>query len=270
MMKTNIAIILDRSGSMWDIREQAVQGYNEQVGTLQENAKTQDINVSLVSFNDEVFEHYWLQPADKCERACQGDYVADGGNALWDAIGYTLDKLQETTDQNDPDTAFLVVIISDGQENSSRHVRAQEILQKITTLQDTKKWTFTFMGCSESYLRQLAGQTGISVQNMAVWSNATKGAAAAGYRQSNHKMTRYLRSRASGQSMSCDYYSESAGTVADFSEDDDADLPTPPISSGTVHCCSLGFAANTTDNPVPVDDGGVKIFSTAKPVTWKM
>ena len=56
---TYVALVLDRSGSMSSLREDAVAWYNEQVDEIQGKAgkNGQRVITSLVTFNDEIFEH---------------------------------------------------------------------------------------------------------------------------------------------------------------------------------------------------------------------
>ena len=55
--KTHVAIVLDKSGSMGDTKDATISGYNEHVQQLKKNAQDgQEILVSLVTFNGEVFE----------------------------------------------------------------------------------------------------------------------------------------------------------------------------------------------------------------------
>jgi hypothetical protein len=262
-MKTYVAIVMDRSGSMWDIREQAVEGYNQQIRTLKENAKTQDIQVSLLSFNSDVIEHYWLNSVDTCNEACQGDYKPGGNTALLDAMGYTINKLQESTDQSG-DVAYLVVVISDGQENSSTHCQPEELFAKITSLQGTNKWTFTFMGCSESYLKQVAKQTGIPVANCAVWSNASQGQARHAYAANAVRMKKYLGCRARGASVSNNFYSD-IEACADFTDADDSSV------AAQINVINTALPVQPLSSFAPIAETNVNVtsvFSKGQVATW--
>ena len=116
--KTHVAIILDRSGSMSSQRNKTVDGYNEQVQQMKENAQDQDITCSLITFNGNVVEHFWKQSADQLEESNYESYVPSGMTALYDALGYVIDKMM-AEDDGDEDTAYLFTVISDGGENSS-------------------------------------------------------------------------------------------------------------------------------------------------------
>jgi hypothetical protein len=76
-------------------------------------------------------------------------YVPDGTTALLDAIGLTTKLLQphigETTEY---DTTCVVVILTDGHENASRHYILPVIRGLIKELEGTGKWTFSFIGAT--------------------------------------------------------------------------------------------------------------------------
>src|SRR5581483_49715 len=217
--KTYVAIILDQSGSMTKTKAQAVQGYNEQVQQMKLNAKDQDIFCSLVTFNGEVFEHLWCEPADKLTEASVEDYCTEGSTALRDAVGYTIDKLKKTTDDKE-DVAYLVVIISDGEENTSVHYTVDALREIKDSVDRTGKWTFTYMGCDERYLKKVASEMNIPISNVARWSNDTPELAYRGMRQNCTKLRGYYKNRAKGETKQACVYSADVHSLADFTEED--------------------------------------------------
>lgn len=60
MKKCNVLMVVDKSGSMAGTTNQTIQGYNEYIQQFKEDAKDMDIRVSMISFNGEVFEHFWI------------------------------------------------------------------------------------------------------------------------------------------------------------------------------------------------------------------
>ena len=193
-VKTNVALILDRSGSMHTIAEEAVEGYNVHIRKFKENTEEQDVSICLVTFNSNVYEHYWLEDAKNVEEARQADYNPNGTTALFDAMGYTIDKLVESTDTKDTNNAYLVITISDGMNNASKHYDCNGISRLIHKWQDTKHWTFSFMGCSERDLKEIEVKTGIPIANCAVWAN-DKGKACYAYARSADRVGAYMTHR---------------------------------------------------------------------------
>ena len=282
-VKTYVAIVLDRSGSMHTISEEAVEGYNTHIKKFKENTEEQDVEVSLVTFNSEVYEHYWLDNAKNVEMANQADYNPGGTTAMLDAMGYTIDKLQESTDVANEDNAYLVITISDGCENASNHVDRNRLAQKIATLQATGRWTFTFMGCDGSYLREFAQTTGIPMANMAMFSTGSKEAAKFGYANSASSADKYLKHRVRaakaihsgirGQSVgTCNFYSDDSAMCADYTAPvgDAVDMNAPLWVGGSVSCSSntpTSFGSAKLESKT--DTGTANIFSSGKNVAWK-
>ena len=63
--------------------------------------------------------------------------------SLWDSVGLAINDLESNINIRKED-AFLVMVITDGAENSSRLWNANSIRNKIAQLQSTDKWTFVF------------------------------------------------------------------------------------------------------------------------------
>lgn len=221
-----VAIILDKSGSMDGTREQTVGGYNEHIQQIKSDAdENLEILTCLVTFNGQVFEHLWLTEPDTLEEAKVENYVPTGSTAMRDAMGYTIGKLLDTCDKfSDDDTSYLVVMISDGEENSSSHFTVPALREIVEAQQDKDNWTFTYMGCGKKYLQKVADETAIPISNMAAWSNQTARATAGGMSASSMKMGNYFDARKMGaKGMSACYHASSADCCADYTDDGDDD-----------------------------------------------
>ena len=92
-------IIMDRSGSMWDIQKSAIQGYNEVLGGIKADAKTyaetQEHFMTLVLFDSTFVDNiYWNEDPAKAAILTPETYVPGASTPLYDAIGKTLTRLQ--------------------------------------------------------------------------------------------------------------------------------------------------------------------------------
>jgi len=163
--RTRVAIILDRSSSMGSIRDVTISTFNEQVDAIKETAKESDTRVSLVTFADHVDEPIiWNKPVKSLKKLTREDYRPSGMTAMNDAVGLTIDKLRGLPEAADEDVSFLVVIISDGLENASQEYTSQLIANRIGPLQDSGRWTFTYIGANQD-LSQVSKDTGIHMDN---------------------------------------------------------------------------------------------------------
>ena len=164
--KVHDVIILDKSGSMCSIRDETVSMFNEQVDSILTKSKDIDTNVSLVTFSDTVDEPiFWEEPVDKISKLTKEDYVPNGLTAMLDAVGFVINKLKELDDADNEDVAFLVSIVSDGQENNSKEHSYESISNLIKNCESTKRWTFTYLGANQN-LRDISAKMNISIHNM--------------------------------------------------------------------------------------------------------
>lgn len=151
--KTFYHIILDQSGSMQDCLQPTISGFNEQlqvIRSLQQRFPEQEIRVGLTRFNQEVMHTYFAQPPGHVTELNQNIYSPNGCTALYDAIGLTVQKLNERIELEliaDLATA-VVVVITDGYENSSRHFNLTQTKSMIQELEASGKWTFSYLGAT--------------------------------------------------------------------------------------------------------------------------
>jgi len=148
---TLYSFIIDRSGSMSGMEQMAVNGFNEHLKTIR-NLKIefpkQEFLCSLTTFNHEVNTVVSSKPIDQILPIELGQYAPEGTTALLDAIGGNIhevkEKYQKELDKNE--LSVVYVIITDGYENASRFFSYHDIARKISELEETQKWTFTFLG----------------------------------------------------------------------------------------------------------------------------
>jgi len=174
---TRIALILDRSGSMARVREQARDAFNEAVDRVRTEAAkgAGDVTLSLVVFNNEVRSILANEPARRVRKLGPDDYVPGGATALFDAVSRGIDLLEQPGELGARDGA-LVIVISDGQENASRQVTQADLVERMQTLEATDQWTFTFM-CANVDIRDLRRNLRVPHANVAAWDQTAQGTA---------------------------------------------------------------------------------------------
>jgi uncharacterized protein YegL len=149
--KTIYHFIIDKSGSMAGMQHQAVEGFNVQVKTLQELKQTypdQDYTVSLTFFNENVRDIISNGKVEQLVPMNPNTFRPNGSTALLDAIGKSIYQIKSDFGPallND-EASVVMVIITDGAENSSRFYTYHEIARIIKELDETEKWTFSFLG----------------------------------------------------------------------------------------------------------------------------
>ena len=116
-------IIMDRSGSMWDIQKPSIQGFNEVLGGVKAAKKkysdTQEQMITLVLFDSSSVDTlYWNADPDLVPILTSETYVPGAATPLYDAMGKTLTALQKEL-KGDSNHSVAVTVITDGFENSS-------------------------------------------------------------------------------------------------------------------------------------------------------
>ena len=168
-------IILDKSGSMEDIRQEAINGYNETLGTIRaaqlKHMDTQEHFVSLAAFCDCGIDMiYDKTPIKDAEKLTKENYEPCCCTPLFDAIGKTVKKLKADI-KDVEDAAVLVAIITDGYENSSKEWTGPAIKKLIDSCKEDG-WMFSFIGAGEDVVKVA---TTIAITNTVVWEKTTAG-----------------------------------------------------------------------------------------------
>lgn len=177
--ETHYILVLDESGSMQSVRETTLSGLNEQLQTIQKldrDFPDQEYFVSIVKFNTGVNVLMDNVPAKNVKQLTLADYYPDGGTALYDAIGHSIHNLNKRiqTKTASGEASALVVILTDGEENSSKEYKSSQIKDLITEFEKTAMWTFTFIGANQDAILA-ADRMGISRGNTANYSSSAKG-----------------------------------------------------------------------------------------------
>lgn len=246
---THVAFVIDRSGSMWRTAQQAVDGFNGQLEEVKQNSKDQEIRCSLVTFNSDVYEHLWEAPAEELKAATYDSFKPSGWTAMYDAMGYTIDKLMKTTDPTEEGATYLVFVISDGEENWSKHFKGPQVSNLIKEAESTGQWTISYMGCSQEDLEKVAQETGIRLDNMAAWENKTARGTNRAMNKSRERMRKYFSGKlaladsedyngdiAVFKRISTNYQSDAANCSADYTkESNDEQVAGPAIPCGVTN-----------------------------------
>jgi hypothetical protein len=167
-MKQYIGIAKDHSGSMSSLRYAAIKDYNSLISSLKQVARDTDIEtlVSVAEFSYHATINIKNKELDKVPNITS--YQAAGGTALFDAVNTLIGAMNN----NDKDATYLVMVITDGEENSSR-ISAQQLSKTMRKLQATDRWTFVFR-VPDGYAHNLIS-LGIPAGNILEWEQTEQG-----------------------------------------------------------------------------------------------
>lgn len=141
--KVLAALILDASGSMAGTREATISGVNEWVED-QKRVTDTDMELLFVPFSTDVHDMVGPKPIAEFAGISHREYIPDGWTALFDAVGSAI----RTMESHEADS-YLVLIVTDGQENRSQEFRdVAKIRERIQACEALGNWTFVFLGAS--------------------------------------------------------------------------------------------------------------------------
>ena len=141
VLTPELGFVLDKSGSMQNLVNEAVAGFNTLVDE-QRDLKP-PANFSLALFNDTVSSLYDAIPIAEAPPLTRELYRPAGGTALNVAIGSMIQVIGKRAKRS---TRVLIAILTDGAENSSQTFSQANILQMITYRRITYDWQFVFIG----------------------------------------------------------------------------------------------------------------------------
>jgi uncharacterized protein YegL len=141
----HVCFVIDSSGSMSGSEKDVVGGFNKTIAE-QKAVKDGDCIVSLYEFDSRVKKVYLGKNLDEV-----GDfnYKVGGMTRLYDGIGTAVDEVGKwlsDMDESERPSKNIIVIITDGGENSSTEYRLKDIREKIKEQTEKYSWDFVYLG----------------------------------------------------------------------------------------------------------------------------
>jgi len=188
--RTQIGIVLDRSGSMGSIASDTIGGFNQ---FIKEQKETEgDVTLTLVQFDDQYEILKDMEPIASVADLDGTTYVPRGGTALLDAIGKTINRVEhqisELSEDNKPNKVIFV-IITDGEENTSREFSKDNIFEMIRRHESENNWQFVFIGANQDAIAEAGGMGIRAASSLSYGANA--GGVRAMYTSMSRNMTNY-------------------------------------------------------------------------------
>jgi len=154
---TEIAFILDRSGSMESCRDAAIDGFNSFLSAQQQLEGL--AKLTLVLFDDTYQVPAVSLPVAEVLPLDITTYVTGNTTALLDAIGRTIDELGNrlsSISENDRPNQVIVAILTDGLENASQNYSWPDVADRIRRQSKDYKWNFLFLGANQDAIATAA------------------------------------------------------------------------------------------------------------------
>lgn len=176
MKRTYVALLIDASSSMSSLRSGAVAAFQSMLATVKQRSgeEKQETYVTLISFANRPQILVMPTAAQNLDNASLYNYSPNGSTAMFDAVGLAVKTLQSQPGAKSKDTSFLVMVVTDGEENCSMDYNARTLNTLMNDLQDTDRWTFAFQ-VPRGYGRAMCQNFGISADNVREWETTGRG-----------------------------------------------------------------------------------------------
>ena len=172
---TDLYVLIDRSGSMRPLAATVVKEVNRLAHNV--GANDPEATVTIIAFDsNDVFDVLTDHEAPRGQVLSQTDYQPGGGTPLYDAISETLTFVSRHQRRNRPARRIVVAVMTDGQENSSRHYTALDVLGKIQRRQ-AAGWDLLYLGVGDVFAD--AAHLGFHANQVHPWESTDHGTAAA-------------------------------------------------------------------------------------------
>lgn len=160
---TELVFILDKSGSMAGLEKDTIGGFNSML--QKQKALDGECRITTVLFDNRYELMHDRIDIRAVSPMSDREYQVGGSTSLLDAIGLTIQKLvsvQKNTAEEYRAEKVMFVIITDGEENSSREFSADRVKKMIET-EKKYGWEFVFLGANIDAV-ETAGRFGIAPQ----------------------------------------------------------------------------------------------------------
>lgn len=210
---TEIAYILDRSGSMSTMQEPAIAAFNAFISAQLDVPGT--ARLTLVQFDDAYEVHIESRLIQEVPQLTAATYQPRGSTALLDAIGRTLHdtdtRLKSLPAEQQPGKVVFA-IFTDGMENASHRYTSKHISDLIRLYREEKGWEFLFLAANQDAIATAASMSmdTHSTTNVAFTADAIRSTGSAMARK-----VRAMRMKSSGK-MDAQAVEDDAKSMADI------------------------------------------------------
>ncbi len=199
---TDITLVVDRSGSMANVRDDAEGGINSFI-----TAQVKEPGEALLTLVQFDTEYEFVHKGVPITQVPKYELQPRGWTALLDAVGRAVSetgqRLAQIPDADRPGLVIFVVA-TDGQENSSKEFTKAQIKEMIERQQKEYSWHFTFLGANQDAFAE-AGGMGIDAAGVANFQVDKVGVA---YRATSNKVARMRKQLTDGETVKNDFTDE--------------------------------------------------------------
>ncbi len=177
-----VHFLLDETGSMGGMKEEAIAGYNMFVDELEKQGT--DVHLALTKFDTAGFrEVHPFVPCDEAIRLNDENYRPGAGTNLFDAVVHIIRRTEEMIHEEEKSLAskpdVLIVVLTDGGENASQDNDKDKFNAEVKEHEDSWGWSFTYLGASPDAWSNQVAMAGTQMLSSTVQSSGKEGLRAA-------------------------------------------------------------------------------------------
>lgn len=166
--RTEITILLDRSGSMTSVKEAMETALTNFVT---EHAKIPSTTLNLIQFDDiNPYDVVFMGvPIGNIDRVT---LKPRGNTPLNDAFASTIDAIGEryaNMSESKRPSKVLFTVITDGRENASKRFSKRDVADRVRKQTNDYNWEFLYLGANQDTFAESSGYA-IPYSNMLKWS----------------------------------------------------------------------------------------------------
>lgn len=208
----HVLIVVDDSGSMGGVVDDTRGGFNSYIRGLLDDTEHR-YRITAVRFSTpHAYQVYCTAaPPLQVPTLDASNYTARGSStALSDAIGRIIGEFETAVPELDDGDRVLLVVQTDGLENSSREFTTEAVRQLITQREAGGRWSCLYLGAGPDAWGQ-SGQYGFTP---AMTVNTSRAETTGSYTGLRNATLQYARG-ASGQSVSAEVAAAANATTGD-------------------------------------------------------
>lgn len=180
----DIIFVIDKSASMYGLEDETIKGYNDFLRKEKESGNNAFVTTLL--FNHKTKFVHKREDINKVDLMTKEDYSTSGFTSLYDAVGIAINYVElEYEARKICNTKTIVVIITDGMENSSTEYSHTLIKKIIKEKRKEFNWDFIFLGANFD-VEDFATSLNIDKENTIKFEHSEKGV------KSNYEAMSYL------------------------------------------------------------------------------
>jgi len=145
---TEIVVVLDKSGSMGSVREDTIGGFNTFLQDQKELPGEAVLTLTMFDTEYSFVERGTL--LENVQPLSNETYAPGGLTALLDAVGKTINDVvsrHATLPEDEKPGKVVFVVLTDGEENSSREItKKSELVKMVKKQEEDYEWEIVFLG----------------------------------------------------------------------------------------------------------------------------